>query len=637
MPYIYHPPIAGTPPTPGTSGTAATIVQDFNLGWNSGAISNAVILGSGSFQFKASCPAQGIVAGLNDNNLDSNYPEINYGFYLSNILAVVMEAGVIKTTAYAYTPATVFSIQRRGDVVSYYMGDALIYTSETPTDVPLFADVSLYAGGDAITSAAIVESVYGLSGVNAVFEPLRSYAYTGTYAESAGVFEPIITVSAGHAKVVVTGVMSPLTSISSNFSYASSAASFASITSDSGGGFIIPDYALSANAIAYVLSYSHGLTGEIGGVDAAFEAIETLAANRPYGESRGRMSAVLSYSGEYFPINAAAVLVGPKGVIRAQGTEQQKNAFQGVSKEGSLTAHAGGFAQLTAGDPQLLATGVGMVVGRARLRASAGVLTASGQTGGVGKARLVATGSGSVTGYSGAVLSVRIGGQSKIVASGTAGSVGQAIMRLPLCRLVASGHTEDYGSAVLVGPALRPVSSGQARLINPSYKLVAYGTAVVAVSYEAYAVNLKHAADVPDAVTHYTNYPFTQIVRYQNSYYGVAADGLYLLEGTADAGVAIPFAVKTAISDFGVFENKTVSAAYFAGHIGKSMAVTLYAGDSSQESYAFTTPRGQAVQNHRQKFGRGVKNRYYALGVTGNDVMVLDSIELDIQKLTRRI
>ena len=80
-----------------------------------------------------------------------------------------------------------------------------------------------------------------------------------------------------------------------------------------------------------------------------------------------------------------------------------------------------------------------------------------------------------------------------------------------------------------------------------------------------------------------------------------------------------------------------MTAAYFAGRLGPAATVTLYAGESGQESYAYTTPRGQTAINHREKFGKGVKNRYFALGIAGADIMDLDAIEPHIDKLSRRI
>ena len=65
--------------------------------------------------------------------------------------------------------------------------------------------------------------------------------------------------------------------------------------------------------------------------------------------------------------------------------------------------------------------------------------------------------------------------------------------------------------------------------------------------------------------------------------------------------------------------------------------MTLFAGETGAESYAYDTPRGPGAQNHREKFGRGVKSRYFALGWKGDGALALDSIELEINKLTRRI
>jgi hypothetical protein len=173
--------------------------------------------------------------------------------------------------------------------------------------------------------------------------------------------------------------------------------------------------------------------------------------------------------------------------------------------------------------------------------------------------------------------------------------------------------------------------------------LVAIGTATVTASYEAYAVNLKHTSDkAPDEVTRYTNFPFTHIVRYQNSYFGANENGLFLLEGTTDYAAtptAIPWAFKTATTDFGYPEFKTIESAYIGGRLGASETLTLYAGEGKQtQAYSYTTPRGELAQNYRQKFGKGIKNhRYYALGSNGSGELVVDTIDFNVAKLSRRI
>jgi hypothetical protein len=164
---------------------------------------------------------------------------------------------------------------------------------------------------------------------------------------------------------------------------------------------------------------------------------------------------------------------------------------------------------------------------------------------------------------------------------------------------------------------------------------------VVTVTYEAYAVNLKHnpkkGVEPVDEVTRYTDYPFNQIVRYKNQYYGVSDTGLYLLGGATDAGSPINWAWKTALEDNDALEKKTVRSVYFSGRVGQDAEITIYAGESGQNAYTYNTPRDANPQNYRQVVGRGVKGRYYAIGATGDVTFELDGLDPEVDKLARRI
>lgn len=240
-------------------------------------------------------------------------------------------------------------------------------------------------------------------------------------------------------------------------------------------------------------------------------------------------------------------------------------------------------------------------------------------------------------GYSGAVCSVTVGALT-LAASGTAGVAGAVTATLPLFVAVATGTIGNTASADITLPSLSMVTGVRAPISLPSLNLVAIGTATVAVSYEAYALNLKHTNDkTNDELTRYTNFPFDRIVRYKDSYYGMNATGLYLLEGTTDDGDPIPWEVATHITDFGNPKIKTVQHAYFGGRLGPDATVTLSVGEQADNSYSYTTPRGQTVQNYRQVFGKGAKARYFSLGVSGEDEIELDSLELAVTELARRI
>lgn len=240
-------------------------------------------------------------------------------------------------------------------------------------------------------------------------------------------------------------------------------------------------------------------------------------------------------------------------------------------------------------------------------------------------------------GYSGAVCSVTVGALT-LAASGTAGVAGAVTATLPLFVAVATGTIGNTASADITLPSMSMSTGWKAPISLPSMNLVAIGTAVVAVTYEAYALNLKHSNDkAHDELTRYTNFPFDRIVRYKDSYYGMNATGLYLLEGTTDDGDPIPWEVATHITDFGNPKIKTVQHAYFGGRLGPDATVTLSVGEQADNSYSYTTPRGQTVQNYRQVFGKGAKARYFSVGVAGEDEIELDSLELAVTELARRI
>ena len=246
-----------------------------------------------------------------------------------------------------------------------------------------------------------------------------------------------------------------------------------------------------------------------------------------------------------------------------------------------------------------------------------------------------------MVGYGGSLISATISGFTAH-AEVTSGSTSRIAATLPLFEVsmaMTKGETITIAAEM---PMLEMGPSGRIRAMMPMGQLTFIGTAVVAVTYEAYAVNLNHkGTDSPvDEITRYTNFPFDRIVRYQNSYFGVAADGLYLLEGTTDhatPATTIPWEFKTHLTDFENPKEKTVVSAYFGGRMGKAETITLYAGEKTTKAYKYKTTRGSTAQNHREKFGRGIKARYFAVGADGADVMELDNIEFNIHSLTRRI
>jgi hypothetical protein len=196
--------------------------------------------------------------------------------------------------------------------------------------------------------------------------------------------------------------------------------------------------------------------------------------------------------------------------------------------------------------------------------------------------------------------------------------------------------------------ALTGVPSAIAALAPEGFRLVAVGSAVVEMSveaYEAYTLNLvdrkvKHPnEEVIHEVTRYDNYPFEQIVRFNGKYYGVALDGLYLLEGNDDVGDPIIWDAETCVTDFGNHNHKTVASAYMSGVIDKGMTVKVTADQRDTYTYNYATPRDESPQNHRQKFGKGLKATYYSFQFTDSQgrQFRLNNCEFEVGTMKRAI
>ena len=350
--------------------------------------------------------------------------------------------------------------------------------------------------------------------------------------------------------------------------------------------------------------------------------------------------------GATYLVGGSALLVAPAATVGATGRSTTGlNSALLAPPAATLAAYGGANATLAAPTPALSITGTVTNLGNAALAAPRVTVVAGATNTALANAALTfgnILGTYSIVGYSGAVCSVTLG-KTTVDATGTTGAIGGAAITLPLYQLIASGTVRGLSSADLLMPAAQLGSVGVAWLMAPSAVLVAIGTATVTTTYEAYSVNLNHKV-IPgvipvDEITHYTNFPFDRIVRYKNSYFGVAADGLYLLQGTTDHAAtptAIPWAWRTGISDFGSAQQKTVESAYFGGRLGAA-SISLYVGEASTQAYAYSTPAVSTAQNYRQVFGRGIKARYYALGAAGTGVMEIDDVDFSVGKMTRRI
>ena len=574
--------------------------------------------------------------------------EIDHALYLAHGMAVVYESCVQKGFAVPFTSTDAFSISRAGTVVRYRLNGALIYTSLVPSIGVVFADASLYSGGDAITAASFAaQASPGISAASLL--PVAGTVANRDYTSSEAALPPMAGAAGANPTCSSYGVFAPLVGAASNFAYTGSAAALAPLTAQASAGALPPSYAVSAGAFAYLLSAARVLVGEVAQSSAALAPLRSISADRSYATSETSLAPLTTFSGQATVLDGFAQLAlrGPYRVVM-RGTEQAPNKLAARLPRPLVTLAGGATARLRMPAATVTMTGTGVVVGRIRARMALPLVSMSGTTGSIGGIKAVMPDQLKVQAFGGAVIEATPHDRYTVKVAGQTGSVGKVRARMPLFVVEAAGATVNVGRIEALMPMLRPVASGILRALMPMGRLTAIGTAVVALEYEGYAMNLLDPTDKNpannyepsgDEVTHYTNFPFNQIVRHGDKYYGVSATGLFLLGGDTDAGAPIPWAVRTATTDFGSIQQKTVVSVYVGGTVQSSAVATVFAGERAELSYSYPVPPSASEQNYRVKFGRGLKTRYFALELADElgGQMLADTVDFELNKLTRAL
>jgi len=129
------------------------------------------------------------------------------------------------------------------------------------------------------------------------------------------------------------------------------------------------------------------------------------------------------------------------------------------------------------------------------------------------------------------------------------------------------------------------------------------------------------------AVSRWTNYPFDNVVRLGDDYYGVKSNGFYLLTGDLDLTVAINGNITTKNTDFGTFTSKRLQYVYL-----------------NSDTQTFVTPivneitkTGQysSFAGRKVKLGQGPSGRYFQLKI--EHIKKLQGIEALPNELQRRV
>lgn len=376
-------------------------------------------------------------------------------------------------------------------------------------------------------------------------------------------------------------------------------------------------------------------------VGAGFELLSILAEDNEAipvtADLTAPMGQLTSYTGATFLARA------PSGVLRSVSHDATgENAFNGTAPMGVLIARTGARAALAAPMGSMESSITVPVAVNASLSGPMGQLESESTGGVLVTANLTLAGRASLSAYMGAQVSM-IGPIGSLSSSTTVGSLAALVATAPMGQLVASATAGATMRADLRAPMIVQAPSTRAYLLSPMGSLTAVARAVVAVVYEAYAVNLKPGPKMPNQVTRYTDYPFNQIVRFKGRYLGVADDGLYELGGDTDYDATTPanpaWAWHTGETDFNSPQLKNVRESIFAGRLGPKATASVSVREAADRNYIATIVRGTAAQNHRIKYGRGLKARYWSFGWSdpAGGECESDVIQFDVAELGRKL
>lgn len=230
-----------------------------------------------------------------------------------------------------------------------------------------------------------------------------------------------------------------------------------------------------------------------------------------------------------------------------------------------------------------------------------------------------------------------------VVSSVTTGSVMTLRTVVPMATLAAamtSGGTMDFALTVpmpVVGPWGRMVA------VAPMAQIEFVAHTVVVVTYEAYCINLQPSAGYRESsvheVTRFDPWEFDHVIRWRNRYYGVKANGLYLLGGDLDGADPIAWTMHTGISNLGSRQMKVARELFVHGRVGPGLTAQASIGEAADQSYDAIVQAGDNAQATRAKLGRGLKAVYWSFGLADPDggPADIDALQLEAAELQRKV
>lgn len=627
----------------------------YDPGWDAGARTVASLSGDGAFTFSVG-KSGGIVCGLNRQDNNAGYKEIDYAFYIEGHKYRVIENGVTKTAQFNFSPGAVFKITRTNGVFRYFVDDLFIYESTRISLGTFFGDCSLYAYLDSVIDATFSAADLALDylSVDASIGPLSVFAIdSGTFNGKIVGVGPL-EVSSNEADINhgYPEVLLKAQGVEGDVNFGSIQVGPLSTIGDDLTS-LVPELSTGFAGLGplHVFSYEGLLdttSGEIG-----IGPLEVIAgdSSRVVGmagigplEAGGRIQ-LTNYLVAEWPTwqatalqlvdNAYAYLELPTTLLTSTGRAADTAEITLRLPTPSLATYGGVQARLTLPSVMLVATATNPVSAAASLTLPALELTATAISGGISTVALTLPGL-NIQSFSGVTTLLELP-IPIVISSGTLTHIASVALTLPSLELSANAFTGTIATISVELPVLELTSTGligsvvQAELILPSLSLLSSDGSV---SLETtYAINLDSGA-----VTQLLIGTFDKLITAHGRLYGLRDGNLIKLEGDTDDGTPIPATVRFSPQTFGSTRAKRLHDIYISCREDDGLYLTLVQDEVTSWRYQTITDTAPAFGTHKVKVGRGITFHTAGLILENRHGGRFDigGLELLVQHLSRR-
>lgn len=578
---VYHPAVAGSTGTPYSPPTAAQINISLNVGWNSYASSIGKLEAGKYLSYTIKAGTTGALLGVGYAGKEGDtIGSFTHGLMTDISTIQVFESGVSVATLGANAPGAEIHIARLSDGRMVYSVGNVFHISTAPSYLPsedLYVYGMLYSGYDEISSAAFAPG--DLLNESAA-------AISGTGSLSAGA-EPSVRIS-GAGTIVAAPYPTVTVSGTSSLSAAATRDKLIEVTI-SGAGKLI--------AYGDTSGRGYGSLPLFVGIGGDTDYIQG------YGELPLFVSGTTNGQSGYIPpeINRGygnlPFFVGyARGIDIGIGTgSADLPLFAGVAGDYDY-----GFAR----------GGLPMLIGAA---------------------------------YSGFVPDDTLIAISSVLAANTFGTYRDIVMVFTSTGQLASVLTLDRIQALELLSALQATSTLEMLgIYGYSFLSDARGLSIQTLSANnrpdlndngvVWVVNTSN-----NASSRYEQYGFNSFFTRAGKAYGVANDGIYLLEGDTDNGAQIAALADFGRSNFGSPQLKSIANVYLG--VGSDNTLYLKVDADGREYIYEMRDSSLELKNHRVDLGRGLRGNNWNMTLINRDGadFKLASVVFEPMPLPRKI